>query len=59
MPSSKPSAASAVPLPPPNPPISMVSESLTSSEIAQLRQQKRAISAYAQKVFSLRLSQRP
>jgi hypothetical protein len=37
----------------------VVSERLTSSEIEQLRQQKRSISAYAQKVFSFRLSQRP
>tara|TARA_B110000444_G_scaffold89727_1_gene84829 strand:- start:267 stop:410 length:144 start_codon:yes stop_codon:yes gene_type:complete len=33
-------------------------ERLATSEIEHLRQQKRAISAYAQRVFSLRLRQR-
>jgi hypothetical protein len=47
------------PSPPTKPGTSVVSERLTTSEIAQLRQQKRTISAYAQKVFSLRLRQRP
>ena len=54
-----PSESPQVPSPPTKPAISVVPERLTSSEIEQLRQQKRSISVYAQKVFSLRLSQRP
>jgi hypothetical protein len=56
--STEPSASTQVPSPPTMPTISVVSKQLTSSEIAQLRQQKRAIAASAQRVFSLRLSQR-
>jgi hypothetical protein len=54
-----PSESTPVPSPPTKPAISVVSERLSSSEIEQLRQQKRSISAYVQKVFSLGLSQRP
>lgn len=43
----------------PKPDTSVVSEQLTSSEIAQLRQQKRTISASAQEMLSLRIRRAP
>jgi hypothetical protein len=56
MPSNPPSAPPPVPSAPTKPAIAAISERLTRSEIAQLRQQKRALAAYGQAVFRSRLS---
>ena len=55
MPSNPPSASTPVSSAPTKPALSVVAERLTSSEIAQLRQQKRAMAAYGQAVFRSRL----